>query len=110
MSWRRRARLPDELISGTVHGEDVLGFVRRWFDFLPELGDEIVDGPRRGRLLVSPDLVQDLLARDDLAGVNDQIPQQIEFASGEVDALAGAVRLMRPKVDLHVADAACLEP
>jgi len=92
-----------------VDGEDVFRLVRRLLDLLPQLGDEVVDRPRRRRLLVSPHLIQDLLARDDLAGVRDEIAEQIEFAGGEVDALAGPVRLVRAEVDFDIADAAGLE-
>src|SRR6185369_14610759 len=99
----------DELVPGAVDGEDVLGFLGRSLDLLPQLRHEVVDRARRRRLLIAPDLVEDLLARDDLAGVRDQVAEQIELARGEVDPLPAAVRLVRAEIDLDVADAARLE-
>ena len=60
--------------------------------------------------VTKPFSITELLARDHLAGVRDEIAKQIELARGEIDPLAGAVRLMRPEVDLDIADAAGLEP
>ena len=74
-----------------MNRQDVLGRVRRFFDLLAKLGDEIVDGARRRELFVAPDLVEDLLARDDLSGVLHEVAQQIEFAGGELDALIDAI-------------------
>src|SRR5216684_2877220 len=101
--------LPDELIAGAVDGEDVLGLVRGTLDLLPQLRDEVVDRPRGRRFLISPDLIEDLLARDHLAGVRHEIPEEVELARREIDPLTGAVRLMGPEVDVDVADAARLE-
>src|SRR5882757_5549848 len=86
----------DELVPGAVDGEDVLGFVGRSLDLLPQLRHEVVDGPRGRRFFVAPDLVENLLAGHDLAGVRDEVAQEIELARGEVDPLAGAVRLAGP--------------
>src|SRR3954467_12604068 len=96
----------DELVAGAVDGEDVLGFVRRSLDLLPGLRHEVVDGARGRRLFVTPALVEDLLAGDDLSGVGDEVAEQVELARGEVDALSGAMRLVRAEVDFDVADAA----
>ena len=48
-------------------------------DFLPEIVDERVDRPRRGELVVSPDLVEDHIAADDFAFVRNQKFEQPEF-------------------------------
>src|SRR5438093_403617 len=85
LSFVARWRSADELVAGAVHGEDVLRFVGRGLDLLPQLRDEVVDRPRRRRLLVAPDLVQDLLTGDDLTRVRDEIPEQIELACRELD-------------------------
>src|SRR3954466_6154914 len=107
---RGEGRSPDELVARPVHGKNVLGFVRRPRDLLPELGHEIVDRARGRRSVVTPDLVEDLLTRDHLTGVRHQVPEQVELARGEVDALAAAMRLVGAEVDLDVADPAGLEP
>src|SRR5437660_10517997 len=83
--------------------------MRRGLDLLPELRHEIVDRARRRRLFVAPHLIEDLLARDYLAGVRDKVAQEIEFAGSEIDPPPGAVGLMRAEVDVDVADAAGLE-
>ena len=87
----------------------MLRLVRGALDLLPQLRDEVVDRARGRRFLVAPDLVEDLLARHDLSGVRDEVAEQIEFARRELDALAGAVRLVGAEIDLDVADAAGLE-
>jgi hypothetical protein len=88
-----------------VNREDVLGSVGRAFDFLPQLGDEIVDGARGGKLFVAPYLVENLFAGDHLAGMLDEVAEQIEFARGELDARLAAPRLVQLEIDLDVADA-----
>src|SRR2546426_8100876 len=101
--------LPDELVAGAVDGQDVLRLVGCALELLAQLRHEVVDRARGRRLLVAPDLIEDLFSGDDLAGVADQIPEQIELARREVDALSGAVRLVGAEVDLDVADAAGLD-
>src|SRR5262249_57639521 len=105
----KRGQLSDELVSRAVDGEDVLWLVRRFLDLLPQLRHEVVDRSRRRRLFVAPHLIENLLARDDLTGVREQIAQQIELAGGEIDAVAAPMRLVRAEIDLDVADAAGLE-
>src|SRR3954466_7846422 len=102
--------LSHKLVTGAMDGGDMFRFVRRALDLLPELRHEVVDRPRGRRFLVAPDLIEDLLASDDLAGVGDKIPEEVELARREVDSLSGAVRLMGSEVDLDIADAAGLEP
>src|SRR4051812_31285075 len=97
---------PDELIASSMHGQDVLRFMGRSLDLLPQLRHEVIDRPCRRRLLVAPDLIEDLLSGHHLTGMRDEIPEQIEFSRGEVDPLPCAVRLMGAKVDFDVADAA----
>jgi hypothetical protein len=80
-------------MAGSVDGQNVLGRVRGAFDLLPEFRDEVVDRARGRELLVTPDLVQDLLARDDLSRVLPEVAQQVELARGELDALPAASRL-----------------
>src|SRR5688572_14659854 len=89
-----------------MNGEDVLRCVRRLLDLLPQLGDEVVDGARGRELLVSPHLVENLLARDDLADVCHEVAQQLELAGGELHALLAAAGLVQAKVDLEVANPA----
>src|SRR5262245_14509664 len=94
--------LTHELISGAVDGENVFGSVGQRLNLLAQLRDEVVDGPCGRKFLVAPDLVQNLLARDHLAGVLDEIAQQIEFASCEFDPLLAAARLMELEIDLEL--------
>ena len=88
-----------------MNRQDVLRRVRRAFDLLPQLGHEVVDGARGGELLVAPHFVEDLLARHHLPGVLHEIPQQVELACGELDALLAAAGLVQLEIDLDFADA-----
>src|SRR5581483_4940437 len=77
-------------------------------DGLPQLDDVVVDRARRREDVVAPDLVEELVPRDDLARVLDEVLQDLELARGEVelDALAG--RLEGLEVDVDVAPARLL--
>src|SRR5437879_420533 len=53
-------------------------------ELAPQVGDEHLDGVRRGERVVAPDLFEQALAGDDDPLVAHQVLQQLELALGEV--------------------------
>jgi hypothetical protein len=80
------------------------GRVRRPLDLLRSLATKLSMVRVVGNSFVAPDLVEDLLARDHLPGVLDEVAEQVEFARRELDARLAAARLVQLEVDLDVAD------
>ena len=49
------------------------------FDFLAQIMDKSIDGPRRRELVISPGLIEDRVAADDLPLVGDEELQKAEL-------------------------------
>src|SRR4051812_16918172 len=69
-----------------------------------EVGHEDLDGVRDGERVVSPDLVEEALARDDQALVAHEVLEQLELALGELDPPLPAEDLVGVRVQREVAD------
>ena len=63
-----------------------------------------VDRARAARIAHPPDPVEQLVARDDDAGVLDQVGEQVELLAGQLDRLAGHVHLARLRIERDVAE------
>jgi hypothetical protein len=61
----------------------VLGIGRIFLQFFAQVEDEVVHGSGGRHRIIAPYLVQQVMAVDGLAGMLDQIAQQIEFLGGE---------------------------
>src|SRR5258708_37441718 len=81
-------RSPIELVPHAVHGQEELRVGGTRLDLLAQLGDVNVDGARQRRLVVAPDLVEQAVARDHLAAVLDEVPQEAHLARRHLDSLA----------------------
>src|SRR3954449_510519 len=68
-----------------------------------EVGHEHLDGVRDGERVVSPDLVEEALARDDQALVAHEVLEQLELALGELDPPLPALDLVGVGVEHQVA-------
>ena len=69
-----------------------------------QLRDVDVDGARAARVAHAPDAVEQLVARDDDAGVLEQVREQVELLAGQLDGLARDADLARLRVEGDVAD------
>ena len=76
-----RRGLFDEAIAESVKGDDVPRLGRVGFDFLPQPGDVVVNGARNRSAVIPPNVVEQLIARDDLTATPDQVAQDLRFAN-----------------------------
>src|SRR5829696_4595727 len=74
------------------------------FQLPPEVGHEDLDRVRRRERVVSPDLLEEALARDDDALVADEVLEQLELALGQLDVALAAPHLVGVGVQRQVAD------
>src|SRR4051794_27353602 len=100
VTWSRGAGL----VPHPAHGQHHLGVLRVALDLGPQPLDVHVDQPGVGGVPVAPDLLQQHLAGEDLAGFAGQRDQQVELQRGERDLLAVADHLVRGHVDGDLAD------
>src|SRR4051795_10315765 len=75
------------------------------FELPSQVGDEHLDGVRDRERVIAPDLVEQLLARDDQPLVAHQVLEQLELALGEVDLAVAARDLVGVGVEREVAHA-----
>ena len=80
------------------------GFRGILFEFLTQPQNMAVDGACARIVFVTPDLIQQLVARNDQPRVLNQVSQGLEFHVGQLDRLAFAVGRHFRKVDPDVAE------
>ncbi len=90
-----------EAIADPPHREDQLGVLRIALDLLAQVGDVDVAGPDVSAELGLPELLHDLLAREDLARVLGEQPQHLELRAGQVDRLPSDGDQVACQVDRH---------
>src|SRR5207247_10831145 len=91
--WRRSSH---ELVPHPVHGQDQLGP-----ELLAERGDVHVHSAGDRRRAVAPYLVEQLVTRENGAAVVDEIAQQLQLQTGEIDLFAVARDDGAAEVDAH---------
>src|SRR3954469_13033742 len=74
------------------------------FQLPSEIRYEDLDGVRRGKRIVAPDLFEQALARNDDALVAHEVLEQLELALGQLDLASLAPHLVRVRVELEVPD------
>ena len=67
---------------------DVLRMAWVGLDFLPKPGDVDVHGSGKDHSVVSPYRIEELIARESVPAVFDEMAQQFEFAKGEFQRLS----------------------
>ena len=99
LSRRIRRHPGKEAIANTTHRlqKDRLG--RIVFNLTAQPHHKVVDGARIRILVDSPNLLQQFLAGNDAALIEDKIPQQVGLHQGKADGLIGSGELQRSKVD-----------
>src|SRR5579859_2056180 len=70
-----------------MYGEEVarIGWVK--LQFLPKFENLVVDAARGGIVVVTPDVSEELFARDNTLGVVKEEAEELEFVCGETDVL-----------------------
>ena len=79
-----------EAVAEAANREDEFRAPRVGFQLLAVPRHVDVHGSGGRQRLVSPDLLQELVAGDDAAAVIDEVTQQVELAGGEVDGLGSS--------------------
>src|SRR5262245_65847278 len=74
-----------EAVALSVHGDDELGMSGHALQLLAQRGDVHIDRAALGQCLVAPDLVQQLVAREQSAAMLDEIRQELELHPRERD-------------------------
>jgi hypothetical protein len=68
-----------------VHGEEILGLFRIGFELLAQTDKMSVDSASGGIVFVAPNLLQEPIATEDLAGVADEILEKFKLFRRNVD-------------------------
>ena len=79
----------EETVTDAADSEQVDGLGGIGFEVAAEADDEVVDGAGVGVFFDVPDILEELGAGDDLAGVVQEIAQEVGFHEGEMDGLVG---------------------
>src|SRR5208283_4247106 len=79
----------EEAVADAADGGEVGGDGGVVLDVAAEADDEVVDGAGVGVFADAPDVFEDLLAGDDLAGAEGEVAEEVGLHDGEV---GGAVR------------------
>src|SRR5262249_32284168 len=77
-----------ETVAYSAPRQQMPGALRIVFDVPPQPHDEVVDGPRIGVFMQTPDLFQHAPARDGLAFEADQVAQEVRFHQSQRKDLA----------------------
>src|ERR1044071_1788126 len=91
-----------KLVADAMNGDDVVRVAGSVFDLLAELGDVHVNGACERQALVAPDVVEELVAADDLAATLDEVAHDLELAGRKLKLSAPLLRFERFEVELDV--------
>src|SRR5512139_3607242 len=76
-------RLNGEPIADAVNGEEMLRFVAVVAELLAQLDDDLVEGASGAVIVVAPDLVEQAIPRQHLAGMSIEELQQLQLLGSE---------------------------
>src|SRR5688572_3307567 len=94
--------LQQQLIATTVYRNDVAGVVGFRFELGAKFRDVIVNRAGYRKLVVAPDVAQQLFAAHDFVAMRDQVSEQLELARRKSDAAPLARHEALPEADGHV--------
>src|SRR5215471_14580662 len=100
--------LPDEAVAQPVNGQDVLGMGGVGLDLLAQRCDVDVNGSSRWHRIVAPDLVEQLVARQQRVPMLHEIPQKLVLEGREGQRLAGPEHSRAAKVYSDIAESESL--
>jgi hypothetical protein len=90
-----------ESIPDAAHIKQVARLRRHGFDLLAQIGDLIVHHAVGNEYPVAPDLVEQLVTRQNAAGIANESREQLELRGCDLDAPAGAADLVTGEIDLR---------
>src|SRR5690606_15025854 len=93
-----------ELVAGAVHGDEPARAFGVLLQCAAQLDQVVVDGARVWILVLAPRLVEQRVARDNLAGMAREHLEDRERAAGQLEALATAGRDLADEIDLDAAE------
>ena len=71
---------------------------------LPQPANVIINGSSGGIVVVSPDLVQELISREHSFRVLSEKPEEPKFLGGEHNGLVGSANLHRQEIEAYVTE------
>src|SRR5262249_31293170 len=108
---RRRSLLRrNQAIPVAVRLPDERRMLRIAFELVAQAEDEVVDRPGERRVRVAPDEVQQLVARDDVAGALGEAPENLELPVGQLNGLRPAPGAQPPEIDDRVPERQLIDP
>src|SRR6266542_4436148 len=93
-----------ETIAKTVNGDEVRRPMRAALELPPQARHVDIDGPGRGRRIVFPDALDELVARERRPFVLEEIAEQAKLLGAQIDHLAVSHHGGAARVDAHVVE------
>src|ERR1700730_3267015 len=91
--------LPAEAVADAAHGLDQAGVGRVFFQLLAQPAHMDIDGARISRVVITPYVVEQLVAGQNRASIAYKVGQQIELFGLEFQFLAAAIDTSPGQVD-----------
>src|SRR5215467_2209009 len=91
--------IENELVAGTVYGQEILRVRRVRLKLLPQAEDMVVHGPAGRIVLVAPDFVQQRVSRVHHSGRRRKEFQELEFLRGHRHRQARAASFHAGEID-----------
>src|SRR5580698_1038478 len=95
----RLLRFRHETIAHSAHGEEVNRVHGIRFEISPKTYEKVVDGACICVLMNTPHVLEQLLPRNNLAGMLQQVAEQVGLHHRKVNRVTGAANLERVEVD-----------
>ena len=101
---QRRLGSSKELVTHAMYCDDVPRLSRVLLDLLAEPSDVIVDSTSEGEIVIAPDFIEELVARNRFTKVLDEVFHHSEFARGKLQRLSPLLRQMLAKVQFDIGE------
>src|SRR5579863_5593601 len=93
----------DELVARSVNRQNESRFLRLGFDFLPKANNVRVHRARRGKAIVSPDILEQPIAAQGFSGMNQEIFQKLELFRRKIQRMTLARHLATAQINFDLA-------
>src|SRR5262249_53186711 len=105
----RNTTIGAECVSVAANGVDESRTIENGLDFLAQPRNGVVNRPGEDVFLVAPQLTEQIIAIDDVAGTAGEILENLEFAMRQMQQFAAASGDAGREVDGHVAEMQSVE-